>query len=108
MTKSTSPVMETHPLTPDRWRDVVELIRTSATTRQCWCMWPRVTSDHRTQTDASNTRSFKKIVDTANAPRGVLAYVDGLPAGWCAVAPREDYPKLARSRAMAALDERPV
>jgi hypothetical protein len=31
-----------------------------------------------------------------------------VPAGWCAVAPREDYPRLARSRATAPFDERPA
>lgn len=108
MTKPSPPVIETHPLTPDRWRDLTDLFSTSATTRHCWCTWPRVTTDYRAETDAGNRRSFKKVVDTAKAPPGVLAYVDGVPAGWCAVAPREDYTRLARSRATAPLDEQPV
>jgi GNAT superfamily N-acetyltransferase len=35
---------------------------------------------------------------SGDAPPGVLAYGDdGTPAGWCAVAPRADYPRLARA-----------
>jgi GNAT superfamily N-acetyltransferase len=108
MTKPPTPLIETYPLTPGRWRDVSELFNTSATTRHCWCLWPRITTDYRTHTDASNRRSFKKVVDTAKAPPGVLAYGDGVPAGWCAVAPRDDYSRLARSRTTAPLDEQPV
>jgi len=48
------------------------------------------------------------VVDTAAAPPGVLAYVDGEPAGWCAVAPRTEYKRLARSRATAPFDDQPV
>jgi GNAT superfamily N-acetyltransferase len=44
-----------------------------------------------------NRAAFKTLVD-AEAPLGVLAYVDGVAAGWCAVAPREDYSTLANSR----------
>ena len=108
MTKPSTPAIETYPLTPGRWRDFSELFNTRATTRHCWCMWPRIITDYRTQTDARNKRSFKKVVDTAKAPPGVLAYVDGVPAGWCAVAPRDDYSRLARSRITAPLDEQPV
>src|SRR5882724_4062346 len=108
MTQRSTPVIETHALTPDRWRDFAELFSSSATTRHCWCTWPRTTRDYRTQTDATNRRFFKKVVDTATSPPGVLAYVDGVPAGWCAVAPREDYSRLARSRATAPLDDQSV
>ena len=108
MTKPSTPAIETYPLTPGRWRDFSELFNTSATTRHCWCMWPRIITDYRTQTDARNKRSVKKVVDTAKVPPGVLAYVDGVPAGWCAVAPRDDYSRPARSRTTAPLDEQPV
>ena len=99
---------EVHPLTPDRWRDFTDLFNSAAVTRHCWCMWPRMVTDYRNDTDASNRRAIKKVVDTAKAPPGVLAYVDGTPAGWCAVAPRERYPRLDRSRATKAIDDQSV
>lgn len=108
MTTPSTPVIETHPLTPGRWRDFAELMNSRYDTRHCWCMWPRMTTNYRTRTDATNKRAFKKVVDSAKTPPGVLAYVDGVPAGWCAVAPRDDYPKLTRSRATAPVDDQPV
>lgn len=39
---------------------------------------------------------------------GILAYATGEPIGWCAVAPRESYPVLERSRVLARIDDQPV
>jgi len=101
--------IETHSLTPDRWRDLAELFETSSTTRHCWCMWFRQsTTDYRAKGGDANKRAFKRIVDKSEAPPGVLAYVDGEPAGWCAVAPREAYTRLARSRTLKPVDDQPV
>ncbi len=108
MTKASAPVVETHPLTPDRWRDFAALMNSRYDTRHCWCMWPRLATNYAARTGATNKRAIKKVVDTADAPPGVLAYVDGVPAGWCAVAPRDEYPKLTRSRATAPVDDQPV
>jgi GNAT superfamily N-acetyltransferase len=105
---STHPPIEAHPLTPDRWRDFAQLMSLRFDTRHCWCMWPRLTTDYKLRSGAANRRSMKKVVDDAAAAPGVLAYVDGVPAGWCAVAPREQYPKLDRSRATARVDGAPV
>lgn len=41
-------------------------------------------------------------------PPGLLAYADDEAVGWCALAPREDYERLSRSRVLAAVDEAPV
>src|SRR5262245_35503872 len=100
--------VETYPLTPDRWRDFVAIMSARFDTRHCWCMWPRLATDYRERSGETNRRSIKKVVDTASAPPGILAYVNGVPAGWCAVAPRSEYSKLDRSRVTAAVDEQPV
>ena len=39
---------------------------------------------------------------------GILAYVDGVALGWCAIQPREAYPALARSRIFKPVDTQPV
>ena len=54
-----------------------------------------------------NRKAFRAIVNTGAEP-GVLAYSGDEPVGWCAVAPREVYPALGRSRILAPVDERPV
>ena len=72
-------------------------------------MWFREsTADFRANGGAANKRAFERIVDKSEAPPGVLAYVDGKPAGWCAVAPREEYTRLGRSRTLKPIDDQPV
>jgi GNAT superfamily N-acetyltransferase len=41
-------------------------------------------------------------------PPGILAYVEGEAVAWCAVAPREAYGQLARSRVLKPIDAEPV
>jgi GNAT superfamily N-acetyltransferase len=50
---------------------------------------------------------MKALVQQGGVP-GLLAYAGGVPVGWCAVAPRECYPALARSRVLKAVDDTPV
>jgi GNAT superfamily N-acetyltransferase len=50
---------------------------------------------------------MKRLVDSAVQP-GIIAYAGREPIGWCAIAPRTDYPVLLRSRVLKPVDEHPV
>ena len=39
---------------------------------------------------------------------GLLAYDDGEAIGWCAIAPRSEYSRLARSRVLKPVDDKEV
>ena len=54
-----------------------------------------------------NRKVFRKLVRSGAEP-GVLAYADGEPVGWCAIAPREQYPRLEGSRILKPVDDQPV
>jgi len=54
-----------------------------------------------------NRLALQRLV-ASDDPPGVLAYRGRTPVGWCSVAPRASYPRLARSRAMRPVDDRPV
>jgi len=54
-----------------------------------------------------NRKAFRKLVRSGAEP-GVLAYADGEPVGWCAIAPRQRYPKLNSSRILRPVDDQPV
>jgi GNAT superfamily N-acetyltransferase len=56
---------------------------------------------------ASNRAAFRRRVRSGTPP-GVLAYVEGEPVGWCAVARREEYDYLTRSRVLRPIDDRAV
>jgi GNAT superfamily N-acetyltransferase len=103
------PRIETHPLTPDRWDDLAALFETNAVTRGCWCMWFRLPTDEfRRCSGDGNRDALRQIVEEADVPPGVLAYLDGTPAGWCAVAPRHEYTRIARSRTLKPVDDQPA
>ena len=67
----------------------------------CWCMSYR---DARLS-NAERPLYMQRECATEPGP-GVLAYVDGEPAGWCSVAPRSTYRRLMNSRTIPFLDER--
>jgi len=97
-----------HPATPGRFDDIERLFGERGACGGCWCMaWRLRNKDWVAGKGAGNKRAFKKIVVAGGRP-GVLAYLRGEPVAWCAVAPRECYLFLQRSRVLKPLDERPV
>jgi GNAT superfamily N-acetyltransferase len=97
-----------HPLTPDRLADFESLFGPRGACAGCWCMFWRLTRSEWTRGQgAGNRRRMRKIVRGGEAP-GILAYADGRPVGWCAVAPRGDSTALERSRILRPVDDTPV
>lgn len=100
--------IEVKPLTPARWKDLELLFGERGACGGCWCMWWRLPrSQWERQKGAGNKRAFRRIVQRGRVP-GLLAYVDGEPAAWCAIEPRENFPVLERSRVLRRVDEQPV
>jgi GNAT superfamily N-acetyltransferase len=100
--------LEVHPVTPDRWDDLVALAGERGFSSGCWCMWWRVTSKEFEERHGAGLRQDLQDLVAAGPEPGVLAYVDGEPAGWVAVAPREEYPRLDRSPKLRRVDDQPV
>jgi GNAT superfamily N-acetyltransferase len=97
-----------HPLTPERWEDFEALVGASGACAGCWCMWWRLTSrEFRDSAGPINRERFRACVKEPMPP-GVLAYQAQRVVGWCAVAPREKYRRLASSRILQPLDATPV
>lgn len=87
-----------HPLTPERWPDLERLFRAGGDAKACWCMWWRQTgAEYSVNRGAGNRDALYGIVAGGEVP-GILAYVGGEPAGWISVAPREQFPRVKRSR----------
>ncbi len=97
-----------YPLTPDRWRDLETLFGERGACGGCWCMWWRLQrSQFNQQKGEKNKRAFKNIVAAGEIP-GIIAYADGQPVGWCALAPRQTYLVLENSRILQPVDDQPV
>jgi len=96
------------PLTPERWDDFELLFGPRGACAGCWCLyWKLPRKDFIAGEGDRNRLAQKRIVATGKIP-GLLAYVEGIPAGWAAVEPRENYPVLNNSRILKSLDDIPV
>lgn len=68
-------------------------------------MWPRLTGRvYAAGRGNGHRRRMRALVADDRRP-GILAYANREPIGWCAVAPRSEYARLASSRVMAPVDE---
>ena len=100
--------LEVHPLTPGRWDDLVTLFDRPGDARGCWCMYWRVRGREFDRLGGRGARDAFQEVVAAGPPPGLLAYQDGRPVGWCAVAPRESFPRVLRSPVLRPADESPA
>jgi GNAT superfamily N-acetyltransferase len=85
------------------WRDLEAVFGTRGAPARCQCQWFKFRDFQwksvpleeraerlREQTNCGNPRAAETS--------GLVAYLDGEPAGWCAVEPRTAYPRLLRTR----------
>jgi GNAT superfamily N-acetyltransferase len=99
------PTIRCQPLTQQRWPDLERVFGPNGANSGCWCMWFRRPRREWQAEHGEGNRSMFEALVASGAPTGVLAYVDGEPAGWCAVAPREDHMSLAKSRLFPSTGE---
>lgn len=101
------------PLTPDRWADLETVFQAKGCSiaRGCWCMYYYESGKQdypadMTPTEARKARLMARVAE--GPPPGLIAYHEGMPVGWVALAPRASYPKLQRSPVAKPVDETPV
>jgi GNAT superfamily N-acetyltransferase len=102
------PALAIRPATPSRWKDLETLFGPRGACAGCWCMYWRLPRAEFTRgKGAPNRRALRGIVESRVCP-GLLAYLGRQPVGWCALAPRAEFPVLGRSRILAPVDGAPV
>ncbi len=69
--------------------------------------WLLPASQYERQKGIKNKNAMKKLLKEGNLP-GIIAYLDKQPIGWCAIAPREKYIRLEKSRTLIRIDDQPV
>jgi GNAT superfamily N-acetyltransferase len=96
------------PVTTSRWSDLEQLFGPRGGCGGCWCMtWRLPAADFERGKGARNKAALRRLV-ARDPPPGILAYDGDTPIGWCAVAPRAAYVRLARSRVLRPIDDAPV
>ena len=106
--------MEVHPVTPDRWPDVVDLFTRKGprggtpVTDGCWCQfWLLRGKEADEAWGPKGRRRLETEVKDGDEP-GLLAYIDGVPVGWCRIGPRAKFERLAHSATLRPVDDQPV
>jgi GNAT superfamily N-acetyltransferase len=96
------------PLIKDTWNDFEKLFGKRGAFCGCWCMYWRLPKKQFTANQGeANKLMFKKIVEQGEKP-GIIAYLDGVPAGWVSISPREKLPGLESSKQLKKIDDKTV
>lgn len=102
-------VIEVLPATADRFDDLHAILSPkNPDTPACWCLSYRIpNSDFRELVGPERPARLRRYAEEGTPP-GVIAYVDGEPAGWCSASPRSSHHRLQRSRTIPTVDDVPV
>ena len=108
----THTTLEFKPLTPELMDGLGVVLRGNFGAG-CWCMYPRLTDAQMRELPGEGLVSPRRreamthLAAREQSP-GLLAFEDGEPVGWVAVAPRNEFTRIARSRATPPVDDEPV
>jgi GNAT superfamily N-acetyltransferase len=96
------------PATAANWPHLETLFGERGACGGCWCMaWRFPPAQWRAQKGTENKKALRRLVSIDPAP-GIIGFLRREPIGWCAVAPRNSYPFLERSKVLAPVDDSPV
>ncbi len=96
------------PLTPARWKDFEGLFGPRGACAGCWCQWIRLPRKEFAAIRGAGAKARMKKLVKAGEPTGLLAYHGKKAVGWAALAPRENYRRLEKSRILKPVDDKPV
>lgn len=96
------------PLTPDIWEDFEKLFGDNGADGGCWCMFFRMKGKDFQKRRGEGTKQDMQLLVEKNKEPGILAYVDGEPAGWCSLAPRIEFTRINNSHILKKVDEQEV
>ena len=83
--------VEVREVDASRWPDFERLFESRGGPRWCWCRMWRRDADGRMPHDRPHMKEAMRQRVASGGRVGLLAYVDGEPAAWCSVAPRETF-----------------
>ena len=100
MTSAAPPPVTTVPANEASWADLRAVFGTRGDPSRCWCQRYKMSPGEAWASFPAEERAFRLRGQTdcehaeSDTTSGLVAYLDGEPAGWCAVEPRTAYPRL--------------
>lgn len=95
------PTITIEPATARRFDDVEHALTGGGDGAGCQCQWWTLTNAEFTRTSRQEREGMLRAEVAASPAPGLVAYVDGEPAGWVRVGPRTAQRRLERTRAFA-------
>ncbi len=90
--------IQVHPASPELWGDVAAVMGSRGDPSHCWCQFFRLRGkEWQAASREDNKTALRDQVQDSPAPPGALAYLHDEPVGWCAIAPKTDYPRVVAS-----------
>jgi GNAT superfamily N-acetyltransferase len=96
-------------ITPEDWPTIERLFGANGACGGCWCMWWRVEKGGKTWDAAKGEPARKTMRGLVRQGKchAVIAFEGDVPVGWCSFGPREDFPRLLRSKKLSRPDPAP-
>jgi|SRR5579872_2101116 len=101
------PDVSLRPATADRAADALAVLA-SGGGAACCCQYWRLSSSAYSRASVEERRTLLTAETAATPVPGILAYVQGIPAGWCGFGIRTRMERLVRSRTIPVVDDVPV
>src|SRR5690606_1145535 len=102
------PNVTTELATPERWDDAQHALTGGGDGRRCQCGWWTMPNAEFNSTTIDERRDLLRGEIDTGPPPGIIAYVDGQPAGWARIGPRTAQARLARTRNIVAATPEPL
>lgn len=91
--------IEILPASADRFADAEHALTGGGDGASCWCQWWMLRNKDFQAATTDERRELLRGDLAATPASALIAYVDGIAAGWVKVSPRPDQPRLAATRA---------
>jgi GNAT superfamily N-acetyltransferase len=89
-----------------RFDDVSAVLRPRTNPdKACWCLTYRLSPTELSNAIPGSRPAAMSELCSRNPGPGLVAYLDGVPAGWCGVGPRSEFHRLTHSRTIQQLDD---
>ena len=103
-----APDVTVHPLTTDRWNDLVALFQEGGDPKWCWCQFYRQRGLDWSNAKPELNRRRLASLTRKGPPPGLVAYRDAKAVGWVSLAPRPEFDRLTHAKVLAPVDDKPV
>lgn len=96
------------PATAERWDNVQHALTGGGDGKSCQCTWWTLTNADFSTKSADERREILREEIQSGPPPGLIAYVDGEPAGWVRIGPRTAQIRLSRTRNIVSTTPEPL